>query len=60
MPGLYLTVLVLAGCGGASDVHQIPEASKKALIQRKIDVKAGVARSTSTSRKPSRQRGPTP
>jgi hypothetical protein len=35
---LSFFVAVLAGCGGSSDVQEIPEASKKALIQRKVDV----------------------
>jgi len=35
---LSVIALFLASCGGSSDVQEISEASKKALIKRKIDV----------------------
>jgi hypothetical protein len=43
---LSLCVAVVAGCGGSSDVQEIPETSKKALIQRKVDVKQRPAKSS--------------
>jgi hypothetical protein len=49
IPRLFLTVAFLAGCGGP-DVQEIPEASKNALIQRKVDVKAGKAKSSKAGR----------
>jgi hypothetical protein len=52
IPALCLTFLFLNGCG-SSDVQEISEASKKALIQRKVDVKAGTAKSTKAGREPS-------
>jgi hypothetical protein len=30
--------LVLAGCGGSSEVMEIPEAARKSLVQKKVDV----------------------
>ena len=45
-PALILFVAVLAGCGGSSGVHEIPEASKKALIKRKVDVEYRPAKSS--------------
>ena len=39
-------VAFLAGCGGSSDVKELPEASKKALIQRKVDVEPRSAKSS--------------
>jgi len=45
---LFLTVVLVAGCGGSSDVRELPEASKKALIQRKVDVEQRPAKSPST------------
>ena len=50
VPALCLTAAFLAGCGGSSDVQEIPEASKKALIQRKVDVKAGKAKPSKAGR----------
>jgi hypothetical protein len=49
-----LTIAFLNGCGG-SDVQEISEASKKALIQRKVDVKAGTAKSNRAGHGPSKQ-----
>ena len=43
--GLSLIVAFLAGCGGSSEVKELPEASKKTLIQRKVDVEQRPAKS---------------
>ena len=51
---LYLIVTFVSGCGG-SDVQEISEASKKALIQRKVDVKAGTAKSTKSGQRSSKR-----
>ncbi len=48
--GVCLTVAGLDGCGGSSNVQEIPEASKKELIRRKVDVEAGTAKSLKTGR----------
>jgi hypothetical protein len=36
------------GCDRSSTISEIPEASRKALIQRKVDVKPGQAKSSRT------------
>ena len=51
-PSLCLAIAFLGGCGG-SDVQEITAESKKALIQRKVDVKAGSAKPTKGGRGPS-------
>jgi hypothetical protein len=43
---LSLFVAFVAGCGGSSDVEEIPEASRKALIKRKVDVEQRPAKSS--------------
>jgi hypothetical protein len=40
--------VALFGCDGPASVSEIPEASRKALIQRKVDVKPGQAKSSRT------------
>jgi len=55
---LSLVVVLLAGCGGSSDVRELPEASKKALIQRKVDVEQRPAKSPSTGQGSSKGRPP--
>jgi hypothetical protein len=60
IPGLCLTIALLGGCGGHSDVQEIPEASQKALIQRKVDVKAGTAKASKSGQAPSTKRTRTP
>jgi hypothetical protein len=53
---LSLFVAFLAGCGGSSDVQEIPEASKKALIKRKVDVEQRPAKSSKAGKASSKGR----
>jgi hypothetical protein len=46
--GLSIGVAPVAGCDSSSAVRNIPEESKKGLIQRKVDVTAGKAKSSRT------------
>ena len=39
-------VAPLAGCGGSSSEVEVPEQARKAIIQRKVDVTAGKAKSS--------------
>jgi hypothetical protein len=56
--GIALIVIIapFAGCGPSSDVNEIPEESKKAIIQRKVDVTPGTARSSRTGTAPAKGR----
>jgi hypothetical protein len=56
--GLSLMVAFLPGCGGSSGVQEIPEASRKFLIQRKVDVEPGNARTSRTGQAPAQRRTP--
>jgi hypothetical protein len=47
-PGLGLFVALVAGCGGSSQVNELPEAAKTALIKRKVDVVGRSPKSSST------------
>ncbi len=58
--GLYLAMAFAAGCGGSADVQEIPEASRKTLIQRKVDVEPGKARSPGAGKADSTKRRRTP
>jgi hypothetical protein len=49
--GLCLMAAVHAGCGGSSQVHELPEASRKALDKRKVDVEQRPAKSPSASQR---------
>jgi hypothetical protein len=53
---LSLSVAFLAGCGGSSDVQEIPEASKKTLIKRKVDVEQRPAKSSKAGKASSKGR----
>jgi hypothetical protein len=44
--GFCMSVAPLAGCDSSTSVKEIPEASRKALIQRKVDVKPGQSKSS--------------
>jgi hypothetical protein len=46
----------LAGCGSSTGVSVIPEQSSKAIIQRKVDVKPGTAKSSRTGGPPANGR----
>jgi hypothetical protein len=50
VPALSLIVAFLGGCGGSSEVRELPEASKKALIRRKVDVEQRPVKSSKTGR----------
>ena len=39
-------VAALAGCGGSSQVMEIPEGARKSLLQKKVDVQPRAAKST--------------
>jgi hypothetical protein len=54
--GLSFIVAPLAGCDSSSAVKEIPEQSKKALIQRKVDVTPGQAKSSRTGGAPTKGR----
>jgi hypothetical protein len=56
--GLFLMAAFLAGCGGSSDVKELPEASRKALIQRKVDVEQRPAKSSKAGQGSSKGRPP--
>jgi uncharacterized lipoprotein NlpE involved in copper resistance len=47
--GLGAIIASLAGCSQSSDVSELPDASKKMLIQRKVDVQSRATESTSAS-----------
>jgi hypothetical protein len=36
--GFALLIAAVAGCGSSSEVSDLPEAAKKTLIQKKVDV----------------------
>jgi hypothetical protein len=44
----WIPVLFLSGCGGSFEVRELPEASKKALIRRKVDVEQRPVKSSKT------------
>jgi hypothetical protein len=46
--GLGMSMALLFGCDRSNTVSEIPEESRKALIQRKVDVKPGQANSSRT------------
>ena len=46
--GFGISITPFAGCDRSTSVSEIPEASRKALIQRKVDVKPGQAKSSRT------------
>jgi hypothetical protein len=54
--GLSFIVAPLAGCDSSTAVKEIPEQSKKALIQRKVDVTPGQAKSSRTGGAPTKGR----
>jgi hypothetical protein len=49
-------LMPLAGCGSSTAVSEIPEQSRKAIIQRKVDVTAGKAKSSRTGAPPAKGR----
>jgi len=56
--GLFLMAAFLAGCGESSEVKELPKASRKALIQRKVDVEQRPAKSSRTGQGSSKGRPP--
>ena len=48
----------MAGCGDSSAVHELPEASKKLLIQRKVDVEQRNPKTPRTGQAPAQARNP--
>jgi hypothetical protein len=55
--GGLLIAVTLHGCGGSSDPIEIPEAAKKALLQKKLDYMHRSTKSAPTG--PSNSKGPT-
>ena len=53
---LIVTVAPFAGCGSSTDVSEIPDQSRKSIIQRKVDVTPGTARSSRTGAGPAKGR----
>ncbi len=49
--------MALHGCGGSSEPIEIPEAAKKALLQRKLDYQHRSTKSAPTG--PGNPKGPT-
>jgi hypothetical protein len=43
---LITVAAALAGCGGSSDVMEIPEAARKSVLQKKVDVRPRAAKSS--------------
>ena len=41
-----IMITPLAGCDSSTAVREVPEQSKKALVQRKVDVTPGTAKSS--------------
>jgi hypothetical protein len=41
-----MSIVALAGCNSSSSVSEIPEASRKAIDHRKVDVKARQAKAS--------------
>jgi hypothetical protein len=55
---LSLSTAILAGCGGSSDVQEIPDAARKSLVARKVDVRNRTAKSPGSGHPSSRGRPP--
>jgi hypothetical protein len=55
--GGFLIVVALHGCGGSSEPIEIPEAAKKALLQKKLDYQHRSTKSAPTG--PSNSKDPT-
>jgi hypothetical protein len=54
---LGMAVMLIAGCNSSTTVNEVPEQAKKALIQRKVDVSPGQAKSSRTGGAPAKNRG---
>ena len=55
--GGILIAVALHGCGGSSEPIEIPDAAKKALLQKKLDYEHRSTKSAPTG--PSNSKGPT-
>jgi len=55
--GVSLIAAALNGCGGSSEVREIPEAAKKSLFQKKVDYEHRSPKSPRTG--PSNSKVPT-
>jgi hypothetical protein len=53
---LIVVIAPLAGCDSWTAVNEVPEQSKKALIQRKVDVTPGKAKSSRAGGPPTKGR----
>jgi hypothetical protein len=53
---LGTSVAALSGCDRSTAVREIPDASRKTLIQRKVDVKPGQAKSPRSGGSPTKGR----
>jgi hypothetical protein len=49
-----MSIAALAGCNSSNSVSEIPEASRKALDQRKVDVKPRQAKASPPGGQPSK------
>jgi hypothetical protein len=54
-----MSIAPLAGCDRSMSVSEIPEASRKAVIQRKVDVRPGQAKPSRTGGSPTKGRSST-
>ena len=53
---LGMVLAPLTGCDSSSAVKEVPEQAQKALIQRKVDVSPGQAKSSRTGGPPTKNR----
>ena len=53
---LIVAIALFAGCGSSTGVSEIPDQSRKAIIQRKVDVTPGTAKSSRTGAAPAKGR----
>jgi hypothetical protein len=44
--GLILIAAALMGCGGSSEVMEIPEAARQSVLQKKVDVQPRASKSS--------------
>ncbi len=51
-------IIPIAGCGSSTTPSEIPDQSRKAIIQRKVDVTPGTARSSRAGAAPAKGRAP--
>jgi hypothetical protein len=58
LAALFESAAILAGCGRTSEVTEIPEAARKALVQRKVEVQGRAAQSSNVGRRAAKGHAP--